>query len=279
MDEFAGSMHGLLQGVAGRAPYLLAGFLTFAIFVLASRAAPGLAKNVGRRAGLSSALPILVGRIASFVLLLVGLLVAATIIFPSFRPADLLAGLGITSVAIGFAFKDILQNFFAGILLLWKQPFVIGDEIRVAGFEGIVEEIDTRSTRIRTYDGERAVLPNGLVYSQTLLVRTAYPDRRITERVRISYDTDTEAARTAAERALRVTEGVLAEPPAVVAVNELAPAAVDLVMWFWTAPRQSHVNEVRPRALENVKAALQAAGVEFADKNSLTLVGGDGLGT
>lgn len=52
------------------------------------------------------------------------------IIFPTFRPSDLVAGLGITSVAIGFAFKDVLQNFFAGVLILWRKPFIVGDQIR-----------------------------------------------------------------------------------------------------------------------------------------------------
>ena len=68
---------------------------------------------------------------------------------------------------------------FAGILILWRQPFRVGDQIRVLDYEGTVEEINVRSTRLKTYDGERAVLPNGDVYTSAILVRTAYPQRRV----------------------------------------------------------------------------------------------------
>lgn len=102
-----------------------------------------------------------------------GLFVAAVVILPTFKPGDLVTGLGITSVVIGFAFKDVLQNFFAGVLILWRRPFVVGDQIKVKEYEGTVEEINVRSTRLKTYDGERAVLPNGEVYTNAILVRTA----------------------------------------------------------------------------------------------------------
>jgi small conductance mechanosensitive channel len=82
-----------------------------------------------------------------------GLFVAAVIIFPTLRPGDLIAGLGTTTVAAGFAFKNILQNFFAGLLITWRRPLVVEDEIRVKEFEGVGEEITTRSTRLKTYDG------------------------------------------------------------------------------------------------------------------------------
>lgn len=92
--------------------------------------------------------------------MLLGFLIAAVIVFPTFNPGDLVAGLGLTSVALGFAFKDVLQNFFAGLLILWRRPFVVGDQIKVREYEGTVEEINVRSTRIKTYDGERAIIPN-----------------------------------------------------------------------------------------------------------------------
>ncbi len=108
-------------------------------------------------------------------------------------PGDLVAGLGITSVAIGFAFKDVLQNFFAGILILWRKPFVVGDQIKFREFEGAIEEINVRSTRIKTFDGERAVIPNGDIYANAVLVKTAYEKRRVKFVVGIGYLDDIEA--------------------------------------------------------------------------------------
>ncbi|NJM53538.1 MAG: mechanosensitive ion channel, partial [Blastocatellia bacterium] len=118
---------------------------------------------------------------------ILGAFVAAVIIFPAFQPGDLVAGLGITSVAVGFAFKDVLQNFFAGILILWRRPFIVGDQLKFREYEGTVEEINVRSTRLKTFDGERAVIPNGDIYANAVLVKTAYETRRIRFVVGIGY--------------------------------------------------------------------------------------------
>ncbi len=105
------------------------------------------------------------GGFVKWVIILLGFLLAATIVIPSLKPGDMIAGLGVSSVAIGFAFKDILQNWLAGLLILLRQPFNIDDQIEVNGFEGTVMRIETRATIIRTYDGQRVVLPNSDIYT------------------------------------------------------------------------------------------------------------------
>ena len=120
----------------------------------------------------------------------VGILVAMTIVFPSVRPVDLLAGLGVGSVAVGFAFKDILQNWLAGLLLLVRQPFQVGDEVVIMGFEGTVERIERRSTDLMTYDGRRVLIPNSDVYSSAVVINTALPKRRSEYDLGIGYGDD-----------------------------------------------------------------------------------------
>jgi len=105
------------------------------------------------------------GSLAFWSLLFLGVLIAITIVAPSVKPDDLLAGLGIGSVAIGFAFKDILQNMLAGILILLRQPFEIGDQIVSGGHEGTVEKIETRATILNSYDVQRGVFPNPEIYT------------------------------------------------------------------------------------------------------------------
>lgn len=90
----------------------------------------------------------------------------------------LFVGLGVSSVAIGFAFKDILQNGLAGLLILLRQPVEVGDQIVINSFEGTVERIETRATIIRTYDGQRVVVPNGDSYTKAVQVKTANDKRR-----------------------------------------------------------------------------------------------------
>jgi small conductance mechanosensitive channel len=103
--------------------------------------------------------------------------------------------LGIGGIAIGFAFRDIAQNFLAGILLLLTQRFRIGDQIIVSGFEGTVEDIQTRATFIRMYDGRRVVIPNTNLFIESVTVNTATELRRSEYDVGISYAADIDLAR------------------------------------------------------------------------------------
>jgi small-conductance mechanosensitive channel len=105
---------------------------------------------------------------------MLGFLVSFSIVAPSFQAVDLIKVLGIGSVAIGFAFQNILQNFLAGLLLLWTEPFSVGDQIRIDNFEGTVEEIEARATTIKTYDSKRVVIPNAELFARAVTINTAF---------------------------------------------------------------------------------------------------------
>ena len=117
-------------------------------------------------------------RYASLVIIIPGGFVAAIVIFPTFKRAIWITGLGIASVAIGFSFKDVLQNFFAGILILRPKPFVV-DQLAFRDYSGPVKEINIRSTRIKNFDGEHAIIPNGDIYANAILIKTAFDWRRV----------------------------------------------------------------------------------------------------
>src|ERR1051325_5910502 len=246
-----------------RVPYLLFGFLAFVIFLVIAKILKTLLTTAGRRTRLDQTLAELLARLASAGTIILGLLVAAVIIFPSFHPGELIAGLGITSVAIGFAFKDVLQNFFAGILILWRRPFIVGDEIKIREFEGTVEDITTRSTRVKTYDGERAILPNGDVYTSALLVRSAYESRRVRLTVGIGYKDSIESARKIIHEVLRQTEGVQTDPGPWVYVSELAPSSVNFSIYFWTGSRQANVLALINEVTTGIKNALDQAHIDI----------------
>ena len=252
-------------------PYLILGFVVFVFFLIAARLIKRILITAGRRTRLDVTLADLLGRLASAFIVILGLFVAAVVIFPTFNPGDLIAGLGITSVAIGFAFKDVLQNFFAGILILWRRPFIVGDEIKVGSYEGTVEEITTRSTRVRTYDGERAVLPNGDVYTNAVLVRTAYNNRRVRLSVGIGYRDSIERARSVIREVLQKTEGVLHQPAPSVFVAELAPSSVNFNIYFWTNSHQTTVLRVIDSVTTAIKLALDDAGIDIPYPHSVVL--------
>ena len=139
-------------------PNLGISLVVFALFLVAAGIARRAVMRVFKRRSRSDLATMLAGA-ARWGIIGLGLLIVATIVFPSIRPADLLSTLGIGSIAIGFAFKDILQNWLAGLLILLRQPFRPGDQIIVGKHEGTVEHIEARATLIKTYDGRRVIIP------------------------------------------------------------------------------------------------------------------------
>ncbi len=108
-------------------------------------------------------LAILFARLIQTIIAVVGFLISLSVVAPSFQVSDLVKLLGVGTVAIGFAFQNILQNFLAGILLLLEEPFRLGDLISVTGIEGNVRDVQTRATVITTKEGRKVVIPNAVL--------------------------------------------------------------------------------------------------------------------
>ncbi len=202
-------------------------------------------------------------KLASWVVMTAAVLLAFTIVFPSIAPVDLLAGLGFFSVAIGFAFQDILENLLAGVLLLFREPFQSGDQIEVNGHLGTVERITIRETRLKTFDGQRILVPNADVYKNAIRVQTAFEQRRMAFVVGVAYEADLTEARTAIVDAMKDTEGVIDDPAPEAFIVELGGPTVNYQARFWTASPQHDALQTQDRVIQNVKNALDEAGVEM----------------
>jgi small-conductance mechanosensitive channel len=253
----------MLNSFFARLPLIGVGIIVFIGFVLAAYILRKLVKSAALKAQLDPMLASLLGRLSHIVVIILGLFVASTVIFPGINAGDLIGGLGIGSVALGFAFKDVLQNLFAGFLILFYRPFKIGDQIKIDDFEGTVEEINVRATKIKTYDGERVVIPNSDLYMKSVLVRTAFPARRSKVSVGIGYDEDHEKARAILLDVLAKTEGVLENPAPDVDIVELADSSVNLKLLFWTDSQQTSTRKTSDRVVSAIKKALDAAGIEI----------------
>ncbi len=253
----------MINGFFASLPLIGVGVAVFLLFLAIAYGSRKLIKMAALKARIDPMLASLLSRIGNIVIIVFGLFVAATVIFPGVNAGDLIAGLGIGSVALGFAFKDVLQNLFAGFLILLYRPFQIGDQIKIDDFEGTVEEINVRATKIKTYDGERVVIPNSDLYMKAVLVRTAFPARRTKITVGIGYDEDHEKARSILLDVLTKTEGVLENPAPDVNVVELADSSVNLKLLFWTDSQQTSTRKASDRVVSAVKKALDAAGIEI----------------
>ncbi len=263
-SEIWTTVNGMVNGFLAMLPLLLAGLIVFLIFWgVASGVRRGVEAFAAKRSEFPSA-GMAFGRLAYIALMLLGALIAATVAFPSVTPAKLFSALGIGGVAIGFAFKDIFQNLLAGILLLIRHPFHAGDEITTGGgFTGTVESIETRATYIRTYDGQRVIVPNSVIYTETVTVITAYDLLRSEYDVGIGYGDDVTTARRIALDAVKGIEGVLADPAPDVLLWDLAGSSKNLRVRWWTRPKRSGVVQVRDRVLQAVSEALVGAGIDL----------------
>ncbi len=245
-------------------PNLAIGVLVLLVFWLVSRLLSRGVRSVVARAGQPSGVQVVLGRMTGWVVLALGLLVALAVVFPTVTAASLFGALGIGSVAIGFAFKDILQNLLAGILILLTRPFRIGDQIVSGAHEGTVEDIAVRSTSLRTYDNRRVVIPNSELYTNRVTVNTAYDRRRLNVDVGIGYGDDIDEAKQIIRDTLAGLDNVVTDPAPTVLVTVLGDFAVNLQVRFWIdPPARKEAVEVADQVLTAIKPALIGAGIDL----------------
>lgn len=257
-------MQNLLQSFLVTIPNILIGLLVFGVFLLIARLARNTVSSVAERAGQPRGIALVFSRIVAWLVLAVGVLVSLTVVFPTLTAASLFGALGVSGVAIGFAFKDIFQNLLAGILILITRPFRIGDQIVSGDHEGVVEDIQVRATLLRTYDNRQVVIPNSELYTNRVTVNTAYDQRRLAVTVGIGYGDDVAAARTLIVDTLAGLDGLLPDPPPQVLVRELGDFSVNLEVRFWiNPPVRREAVEAQDLVLEAIKGALPAAGFDL----------------
>ena len=266
VEEATGEAVGQVQAMAdaffAALPRLGVALVVFLLFWLVAVGIRALIRRVtpGPR---DAPVGVVLGRLAYAALIAVGLLVGLVIVFPTFTIGSLLGALGIGGIAIGFAFQDIFQNLLAGILILLRQPFRVGDEITSGDYTGTVESIETRATFIKTYDGRRIIIPNSRIYSDPVQVITAYDMVRSQYDVGIGYGDDIEAAKRVALDTLKGIDGILEDPAPDALTWDLAGSSVNLRIRWWTDPMRSNVVHVRDRVLKQITDAMAEEAIDL----------------
>ncbi|QJE02477.1 mechanosensitive ion channel family protein [Massilia forsythiae] len=244
-------------------PNLVIALFVFLAFLLAAGFIRKLVQRINARKYHHN-LVLVLGRMTQWSVGLLGMLLAITIAFPSFTPANLVSALGITGIAIGFAFKDIFENFLAGILILLTEPFRIGDQIVFRDFEGTIEQIEARATKMRTYDGRLVVIPNSDLYKGSFIVNTAFPERRLQYDVVVGNGDDIATAKRIMLDAVRSVREVAATPAPDALVVAYADAGVRIrIRWWVKPPRRADALDLQDQVLERVKVALTAHGIDL----------------
>ncbi len=254
----------LLESLGALTPRLAAGLLVLLLTWALARLASWLLGRTGPRLFRRSALVEVMQMLTGAMLWVAGLLLAAAVAFPSVTPEDLIAALGLGSIAVGFAFKDIFENFFAGILILFREPFRIGDHIECAGVEGAVERIEVRETHVRRTDGQLVVAPNSSIFKNPVTVRTNRQFRRTKIICGVAFDTDVDRAREVILEAVRDVDSVRDDVRDVqVFACAFSESSIDFEIAWWTGSLPVDIRASRDQVVRAVKRALDREGIEI----------------
>lgn len=261
IDTVVRSLKDILASAVKIFPAIIAALIIIMLTRYAAQFTRNLADKIGKRALDSKSLQLLLRKTAFISTWIFGIVLACVVAFPGLRLGDIIATLGLGSVAVGFAFQDIFKNFLSGILILIQRPFRIDDQIIIGDYEGTVKQIDIRATEICTYGGEKILIPNSEVFMSAVRVRTAYGYRRTDLAVGVDYNTSLPEARQILQRTIEGVDGVLDDKAPEIDLVAFGDSSIDFIVRYWTNPRQPYVRQIQTKAILAIKEALDAAGI------------------
>lgn len=175
----------------------------------------------------------------------------------------LVAGLGLTGLAIGLALKDTIENAITGVLLLIQRPFQVGDIIKVGDILGTVTDVAIRTTNIKTFEGQHTVIPNSQVYNAVVTNWTHYPTRRLEMAVGVAYDTDLPKAYRLLTEAVLATPGVLSDPAPLVSFEGFDDSSIRMVFRFWINWQDTSPLAAQTDLTQSVMDAARREGIDI----------------
>ena len=173
----------------------------------------------------------------------------------------LIAALGLTSLAVGLALKDTIENAITGVLLLIQRPFKIGDVIQVASVTGTVVDVAIRTTKIKSVDGLHVLIPNRHIYDAVITNWSYYPRRRVTMTVGVAYETDLARAYRALSEAVTAVPGVLTEPPLTVSFEGFDESTIRMVFRFWIEWQNTNATNLQTQLTQVIMEVARREGI------------------
>ncbi|MGJ8678542.1 MAG: mechanosensitive ion channel family protein [Akkermansiaceae bacterium] len=257
------SLNDIATGIIANLPNLIAALLVIVFTWLATVALRKAAPKILKKANLRVSLKELFLTLGKALIWITGITVAAMIVFPGLTPAKALSAAGLASVAIGLAFKDIFQNFFAGILLLWKFPFEPGDFIECGDVRGRVVETELRLTTIRASSGELFIVPNAQLIGNPIEVLTDKDLRRVELATGVAYGENVAEAVNIIKSAVSECDTVNQSKPLEVLVSNFGDSSIDIDVLYWTGSSPMDFRKSKHEVIIAIKEALDKAGIEI----------------
>ena len=249
------TLSSLLSRVSLSLPRLITAVVIFAIMLFLAGLVAKLIQRACNRRKLDREATLLLSRLGRYGTITLGIIWGLKQV--NFDVTGFVAALGILGFTIGFALQDISKNFVAGILLLWQQPFNIGDTISVNGFTGAVMDISLRATEIRNLDGLQVFIPNADVYTNPLTNYSKAQRRRVGLRAGVSYDTDLDLATRSALEAVQQVRGLVSDPAPSVIFDTFGEQLIGFILYYWIDTSQADFGAAQDQGLKVIKEAFQ----------------------
>jgi small-conductance mechanosensitive channel len=234
----------------------LEGLAILVVAVVLARVLRSLVRGAMRRARVDQQVTLLATRLVFLGTIFIGIIGFFARWIGS--PAYVFGSFGILALAFSLAFQDILKNFIAGVFLLLERPFKIGDEITVDGHTGTVDNVEIRTTTLRTEDGEEVLIPNSLVYTETIVNRSRYPTRMFTLTAKLPTGAPLDGVAERVKAQLEAVPEVAKEPPPHIGLLPNIDGGVTLEVRYWLDYRRHSSVAVQAALGAQIYQALQA---------------------
>ncbi|MFC1975528.1 mechanosensitive ion channel family protein [Chloroflexota bacterium] len=261
-DLIIASIQSLIEYLSVFVPKPIVAIIFFLAMLYVAGLVAKIVKSAMGKRRVDPELTMLFYRLTRWSLIILGTIWALRLV--DFNVTAFLAGLGIVGFTIGFALKDIAENFVAGILLLLQQPFDIGESIEVAGYSGTVTDIQIRATTIRTGDGLLVVVPNADVYTNAITNYSKVDKRRISLDIGVGYETDLQKAHDLMIEVVTKLSGVIKDNPGPsVIFKEFADSSIKGTLYFWIDTKATGHPPPLDAAVKGIKIAFEQEGIDI----------------
>ena len=254
-------------------PKAIIAFVIFILFLFLSGKVSNLVKN---RLVFRTKDPLLSGfisKITKWIVSIIGFVICMEILGFATLAGGIVTGAGLSAVILGFAFKNIGENFLSGLLLAFNRPFNTGDLIQVEGYSGKITSMDFRTTNIETFDGQNVFIPNSIIINNPLVNYTYESKRRIDFTIQVDYTNDLDKAKKIILNSIKKVKDVLEEPKPLVIVDELTTSmSIKSFFWIDTKISESSLPEIKSNVIELSRNELNDEGIFITDVTQIKIM-------
>ena len=248
-----------------RLPGMALGIVIMVAFILL---APHVAKVLVKPLTRTTTSPLLrsvIQRSVSLLLILLGIYLFLFLAGLTGFAIAVVSGTGVVGLILGFAFRDIAENFISSLLLTIQRPFRIGDIVQINDFTGIIQKVTARATTLVDFDGNHIQIPNATIYKGVIKNLTANPLMRGHFVIGVGYDADIQNAQRIAREVTAEQANVLSDPEPQILIDELGASTYNVKVYFWVDVEKTSVLKMASVLMRNITQAFLDANISMPD--------------